>query len=317
MTRAEDRMTPLVSVVVVNWNTHELVLRCLSSVLRETSDLEARGVEVIVVDNASTDDSVAAIRKELGTRVTLIENSWNEGFARACNTGLRRARGRFVLFLNPDSELLAESPTILLGYMESDPDVGITGPRLVGPDGQTQESCSPLPTLGREAWRLLHLDLVWKKSVYPVAAWGHREPRQVEAVQGACMLVRRDLLDQIGAFDEGFFVYSEEIDLCRRAVDAGWRIVWVPEARVLHLGGQSTRLVARRMFIELYRNKLLYFRKHYGFGGALVYKIVLLLASLLRLLVPPLIMPWSRRRRKELVQIVFNYSALVRQLPNL
>lgn len=312
-----DQTPVLISVVIVNWNTSALVSRCIRSVLREASSLEGGRIEVIVVDNGSTDDSVSSLKQDFGTHLILIENRRNEGFATACNTGLARAGGGYVLFLNPDTELFAGSLRGLFDFMERRPDVGIIGPRLVGEDGRTQESCAPLPTLGREAWRLLHLDLLWRKSSYPVQTWGVAESRQVEAVQGACMLVRRSLLDQIGPFDEGFFVYSEEIDLCRRAVDAGWRIHWVPQALVLHHGGQSTRLVARKMFIELYRNKLRYFRKHYGIGGALVYKFVLLLASLLRLLVPSLVMPWSRRRRKELMKIVLNYGALVRHLPTL
>ncbi len=306
-----------ISVVIVNWNTGGLLRGCVASVFQQVAKLDSGSVEVIVVDNASSDGSVGLLRQAFGDRVILVENAANEGFARACNIGSERSTGDYVLFLNPDTEMLDGSVEGLAGFLDGHPETGLVGPRLVGPDGETQASCAPFPTLGREFWRLLHLDRLRRWSSYPVSSWPTDRARRVDTVQGACIMVRRTLLDEIGPFDEGFFVYSEEIDFCRRAADSGWGIEWVPQARVLHLGGQSTRLVARKMFLELYRNKLRYFRKHYGLSGALVYKLILAATALPRLVLPSLLIPLSPGRRNALREIVFNYGALLRHLPTL
>lgn len=304
-----------VSVVIVSWNTRDLLRECLASTLQACQALE-QPTEIIVVDNASTDDSVQMMRNEF-PQVHIVANARNVGFAAANNQGIRRSCGRYVLLLNPDTRAASDFLRILVAYLESHPAAAAAGPRLLGGSGEQQVSCYPLPTLRRELWRLLHLDRVSSVASYRMDRWAPDVPRDVESIQGACILLRRDALAGAGLLDERFFIYTEEIDLCRRLNDRGWTIAWVPRAVVMHYGGQSTRQLEARMFLELYRSKVEYFRKHLGRGGALAYKAVLLIATLPRMVVPSvawLVQPSQRGKWRALLR---NYSSLVGALPAL
>jgi hypothetical protein len=180
-----------------------------------------------------------------------------------------------------------------------------------------QVSCFPLPTVVRELWRLYHLDSVYALASYPMTLAGGDAPQQVESVQGSCMLLRREALEQVGLLDERFFIYTEEIDLCRRLVDGGWQIFWVPQANIIHYGAASTAQVSARMFLELYRSKVQYFRKHGGLGGALAYKSVLLAATLPRILLTSVVLALVPSRREACRGTLKNYSSLLVQLPAL
>lgn len=305
----------LVSIVVVSWNIRDLLRECLSSTQAACAELGAP-VRIIVVDNASSDGSVEMVRREF-PQVCLIANTTNNGFAAATNQGLREGDARFSMLLNPDTKVTPGFLRTLVQFLEAHPEVGAVGPRVLGRRGEDQMSCFPLPTLGRELWRLLHLDRLHAVAAYPLAQWGADRPRRVESVQGSCMLIRQEALAQTGLLDEQFFVYTEEIDLCRRLLDAGWQIYWVPEAVIVHYGGASTEQVSGRMFVQLYRSKVQYFRKHMGLGGAVAYKAVLLAATLPRLVVPALAFPFVPSRRARWRDTIRNYSALLVQLPAL
>jgi GT2 family glycosyltransferase len=305
----------LVSMVVVSWNTRELLRACLQSAL-VAGQLLDRAFEIIVVDNASGDGSVEMVRQAFPS-VRVIANGTNAGFAAATNQGIRESRGRQVLLLNPDTTTAPDVLRILTSFLDEHPEVGAVGPRLVGADGVQQISCFPLPTLARELWRLFHLDAIAAVGRYPQRVLGSSEPQRVESVQGACLLVRRDALAEIGLLDERYFIYTEEIDLCRRLLDSGRQIYWVPGAVVVHYGGASTSQVSARMFLELYRSKVQYFRKHTGALGAAAYKAVLLAASLPRLVVPTLAMPFVPSRRAQWRGTVKNYSSLIASLATL
>jgi N-acetylglucosaminyl-diphospho-decaprenol L-rhamnosyltransferase len=306
---------PLVSVVVVSWNTQSLLRECLASALVAAEEL-GRGVEVIVVDNASHDGSADMVESEFPT-VRVIRNRTNAGFAAATNQGLRQSRGRYQLLLNPDTKASAAFLRILVEFLEGRPEAGAVGPRIVGKDGELQVSCFPLPTVGRELWRLHHLDRLYALAAYPQDVAGSHTPQRVESVQGSCMLLRREALQQIGLLDERFFIYTEEIDLCRRLVDGGWTIYWVPQANIVHYGAASTAQVGARMFLELYRSKVQYFRKHGGITGALAYKAVLLTATLPRVLLSPVMLALVPSRREACRGTLRNYVALLVQLPAL
>jgi hypothetical protein len=305
----------LVSIVVVSWNTRELLRACLASTAIACQELGVP-VEVLVVDNASSDGSAEMVRDEF-PEVRIVANTSNVGFAAATNQGIRMSKGSFILLLNPDTKTAKSFLGILLSFLESQPGVGAAGPRLLGRGGDLQVSCFPLPTLSSELWRLLHFDRFCKLSNYPVGEWGPEIARNVEAIQGACMLIRRAVLDQVGYLDESFFIYSEEIDLCRRMQAFGWKICWVPQAVVVHYGGESTKQIRPRMFLELYQSKIRYFRKHLGFWGAFAYKLVLVVAALPRLLLPPLLLAFKSSRREELRQLARNYYSLLVRLPAL
>lgn len=303
---------PALSVVVVSWNSRDLVGPCLRSVRREAATV-AGGVETVVVDNGSSDgtgDLVAADFPE----ALLLENAGNVGFAAACNQGIVAGQGERVLLLNPDTELREGALEEMLAALDSGPRVGIVGPRLLNPDLSLQPSCFRVPTLAREARQLFHVDFLAPGPPATMPGWSTQEQREVEVLQGACMLLRRAMLDEVGLLDEDYFMYSEEVDLCARARRAGWRVLWAPQATVVHVGGQSTRLVAERMFQELYRSKLLAIRKLHGQSSARGYKLLLAGASAVRLLVAPLALVALPHRRRT-ARLAARYGRLLGALP--
>lgn len=315
----------LVSIVIVSWNTRELLAHCLDSLAAQPFDIHGAttqqgqggpSAEVITVDNASSDGSVDLVRRRFPW-VRLIPNKENVGFAVACNQAMRLASGRYVILLNPDAEVEADTLTALVRFMEAHPEAGAAGPMLTDADGTPQTSCSPAPTLGRELWRLFHLDAVWPFAIYRMHTWPTDRPREVDVAQGACLILRQSALGQVGLLDEQFFIYSEEVDLCQRLRQQGWKVYWVPGARVLHHGGQSTRQVAAAMFLRLYQAKILYFRKHGGAPAARTYKLIVSAAALGRLLMTPLAWLEPPARRERHLTLAGYYERLLRALPGM
>jgi GT2 family glycosyltransferase len=306
---------PLVSIVIVSWNTRELLRACLQSAREAARDFP-NAVGIVVVDNASQDGSAEMVRAAF-PEVDLVRNATNVGFAAANNQGIRRTRGRYVLLLNPDTEGRAGFLRTLVSFLESHDETGAVGPRVLGATGEHQVSCYPLPTLGRELWRLLHLDAIRPRGTYPISLFEATTPQRVESILGACLLVRRDALEAAGLLDEQFFIYTEEIDLCRRLQDRGWHLYWIPRSVIVHHGGASTTQVALRMFVELYRSKVQYFRKHFGRRGALGYKAVLVAAALPRVGLASVAMAVRPAQRARWRVLLTNYSALLVQLPAL
>ena len=243
--------------------------------------------------------------------VHIIENDENLGFARANNQAIPRSTGRYILLLNPDTEVAPGALETLVRFMDDCHQVGAAGPRLIDSDGTLQLSCHPEPTLAREFWRLFHLDTLRAYSRYPSSRWQTDVPIEVDAVQGACMILRRAALDYTGLLDEDYFIYSEEVDLCTRLRRRGWMIFWVPGSIVMHIGGQSTRQVAAAMFLRLYQAKVLYFRKHGASGAATVYKIILAASALGRLSISPLAWLESPARRRAHLMLIARYWQLL------
>jgi GT2 family glycosyltransferase len=248
------------SVVIISWNTRDLLARCLEAVAAYPPD---GTYEVWVVDNASTDGS-AAIVQDRFPWVLLIENGGNIGFAAANNQAICRSRARYVVLLNSDTEVRPGALGALVDFMDAHPRAGAVGARLVNADGSLQPSCHPMLTPGRELWRLLFLERIWPRATYPMQRWDLQTPRQVEVIKGACLLLRREALDQVGLLDEGYFMYTEEVDLCYRLARAGWELWWVPQAEVVHHEARSTRQTAEKMYLQLYRSKVQFYRR---FGG--------------------------------------------------
>jgi GT2 family glycosyltransferase len=304
------------SIIIVSWNTCELLEQCLESVLVDVQAAPHLEVETWVVDNASTDDSVQQVQGRF-PRVRLIENQENLGFATANNQGIRQSRGRYVLLLNPDTEVKPGALATLVSFMETHPQAGAAGALLLNPDGTLQTSCYPFPTLARELWRLFHLDVVRSFGVYDMGDWDLETPREVDVIQGAALMLRREALDQVGLLDTEYFMYTEEVDLCHRVQKGGWTLHWVPQAWVVHYGGQSTQQIAAEMFLCLYQSKLIFIRKHYGRLAGLLYKVILLAATAGRLLLSPLaFLEHSPRRERHLV-LTSHYYHLMIQLPRL
>jgi len=268
------------SIIIVSWNTRELLARCLESVHDTAQGL---ALEVFVVDNASTDGSATMVRERF-PQVQLIENSENVGFARANNQAIRQSRGSCLLLLNSDTEVKPGALRILLDFMDAHSQAGAAGARLLNSDGTLQPSCHPMLTPWREAWRLLFLERVWPRATYPMHRWDPTSPHPVEVIKGACLMLRRQALDQVGLMDPRYFMYTEEMDLCHRLSKAGWALYWVPSAQVVHHGASSTDQVAGRMYVELYRSKVQFHRKTGGKSRARLFKVLITAAYVPRLI---------------------------------
>lgn len=273
---------PEVSVIIVNWNARQYLAHCLAALVEHGAGVD---YDLWVVDNASEDDSVAFVR-ETYPQAHLIVNAQNVGFARANNQAIAQSTGRFLLLLNSDAFLQAGALEALLQVMRNHPDTGIAGAQLFYEDGRLQRSCYAFPTLASELWQTFWLDRLFPHSrvfgKYQMTWWAMDTPREVDWLMGACILVRREALEQVGGFDETFFMYSEETDLCYRMKQAGWKVRYVPEARVVHVWGGSANLVGRETLIRLYQSRVQFFRKHYGAAAAFFYKLLLGFSSLAR-----------------------------------
>lgn len=245
------------SIIIVNWNTRDLLSQALQSVYETVQGLE---FEVFVVDNASTDSSADMVRQRFAD-VRLISNAENVGFARANNQAMRESAGSLVLLLNSDARVTGDCVAQLAGLMVERADVGIVGPRLQYPDGRPQVAHGPLPSLGSEVRSLFGLDRLDSRN--GGRAVSSQLPVETGCVCGACMMARRQLFDEVGLLDEEYFMFSEEIDLCFRARKAGWKVVHLPGALAIHVGGGSTGVTPERI-LRLYRGKLQYFAKHEG-----------------------------------------------------
>ena len=222
-----------------------------------------------------------------------------------------------MLLLNSDTVVQSGALDSLMQFLEHNPRAGAVGARTFNSDRTLQVSCYPAPTLSRELWFLLHLDWLRAYGSYDMSIWDPTAPREVDAVLGACLMVRRDVLERTGLLDEGYFMYSEEIDLCYRIRQAGWSIYWVPTSQIVHFGGQSTKQVAPAMFQQLYRSKVRYFRKHYGRSVARIYKLILLAAAVFRLAFSPLVWLESTSRRRQHMILTRNYWSLIKAMPGM
>jgi N-acetylglucosaminyl-diphospho-decaprenol L-rhamnosyltransferase len=275
---AEDRAitTPLpmpevdLSVVVVNYNTAHLLHEVFGKLAAATAGLRT---QVIVVDNASRDDSVAVLRRDFPQH-ELIANPDNVGFARANNLAVPRLRGEYVLLLNTDAFVAADTVHATVAHLRSQPDIGVLGVRLVGADGSLQACCRTFPTpmnlwLGRCGWLRI---APWLRPVDDLEQ-DHTAVRDCDWVPGCYFLMPRALVDRIGLFDPRYFLYYEEVDLCRAVKNAGWRVVFFGRTTVVHVGGESAKSDAKlsagsRQISNLQaESEVLYVRKHHGLFG--------------------------------------------------
>lgn len=265
-----------------------------------------------MVDNASTDGSAAMVREHFPW-VQLIENGENVGFAWANNQAIRQSRSRYVLLLNSDTEVYPGALEIQVQFMEQHPQAGGCGPRLLNADGSLQTSCHPMLTPEREFWRLTFLDRLWRRATYAQERWDRESPRMVEVIKGACLMLRREALEQVGLLDEGYFMYTEEMDLCYRLLEAGWQLWWVPGAAVRHYGEASSKKMAEAMYVQLYRSKVQFHLKFGGPSRAARFKRLLRLAYGPRLAVTALGAPFSPK----LAARARTYRRLLAELPGM
>jgi len=263
------------TVVVVTWNSSRPLVNCLRALEAER---EVIPLELFVVDNASTDGS-ADVARQVAPWAQVIENQNNRGFAAASNQALTQAQGRYVALLNPDAEILAHALTSLVRHLDRMPDAAAAGPMTLTPSGEVDFRCARrFPTLWTEFCEVSGLTRRYPQhrlfSGAPIGHWDHRDTRNVDTLSGACMVIRREAMDQVGLLDEGFFIYSEDTEFCFRLKRAGWRVVYRPEARVQHWGGYSTSQVRDVMGVEALRSTNRLFRKCYGAVPAVTHRLM-------------------------------------------
>jgi N-acetylglucosaminyl-diphospho-decaprenol L-rhamnosyltransferase len=262
------------SIVILNWNVRDLLHRCLASL---RSDRYV--IEIIVVDNASHDDSVAMVRAKYPHAI-VIANTENRGFTGGNNQGIAASRGRYVMVLNPDTEVLGDALDRLVMYLDEHPAVGVTGPQLLNPDRSIQSSRRRFPTLATAFF-----ESTWLQGVAPRRILTHyymddvppATTHEVDWLNGACTVFRREVLDRVGVYDaQNFFMYSEELDLCRRIKEASWQIVYLAEAQVVHYVGQSSDQAVAARHIHFQTSKVHYYRKWHGAFQANLLRLFLL-----------------------------------------
>lgn len=265
-------MNPGVDVVIVNWNAGDLVRRCIASFAGVRQDGFSIG-RVIVVDNASSDGSADGLERDAPVPVTVLRNAENRGFAAACNQGAALSTGAYTLFLNPDTRLFADSLERAVGFLEdpANAGVGVLGIALVDEAGERQRSCARRPTPGRLVAQSVGLDRLLPGRFPPhfMVEWDHADTRDVDQVMGAFLMIRRPVFETVGGFDERFFVYFDDVDLCLSVRLAGWRVVHLAEAAAYHHGcGTTDRVRDLRLFYSL-RSRLLFAAKRFSPGGRL------------------------------------------------
>jgi GT2 family glycosyltransferase len=273
---------PEVSIIIVSYNTKELLQQCLESLLKETKEMSC---EIIVIDNSSKDHSAEMVAENFPS-LQLIKSKTNLGFAAANNIGFGLAQGRYILLLNSDAFLHPGALQKALKKMDANGNIGLGGARLVNPDGSWQPSCRQFPSLLNDFLRLSGLAAKHPHSRFfgrADSTWDNSGTESdADWVPGAFMIIRQDVLQKVGFFDERYFLYYEEVDLCRRIKAAGYEIRYWPDVVVTHLGGESSKTVTTSLFspsenqLTLWRMRsmLLYFRKHHGFLGAYAMKSI-------------------------------------------
>ncbi len=287
MVKGRRRMVPSIDIVIVNWNAGALLCSCLDSLAEHLPGGPAVG-RVVVVDNASDDGSADRLRDDM-LPLHVVRSPQNRGFAVACNQGATGSYADYLLFLNPDTRLFADTLVKAVDFLEkpNNSGIGVLGVQLVDEGGIVQRSCARVPTPARLLIQSIGLDRL-AFGVFqscPMLEWDHADTRDVDQVMGAFLIIRRALFESLGGFDERFFVYFDDVDLCARARQAGHRVVHFAGARAYHLGcGTTVQIKDRRLFYSL-RSRLLYAGKHFGgMAAACVCAATLLIEPMVRLL---------------------------------
>jgi GT2 family glycosyltransferase len=257
-------VAPDVSVLIVSWNTRDMLRDCLRSILNQTGQAS---LEVIVVDNASGDGSAAMVKTEF-PQVILIENSRNRGFAAANNQGISIAIGRYILLLNSDTIILNNAITKTLAFADSHPEAAVVGCRVLNPNLTLQRTCFMFPSLLNMLLSTTYMYKLFPRNRFfgreRMTWWNRDDVKDVDVVTGCYMLAHHKAIDEIGMMDERFFMYGEETDWCYRFKKAGWKILFTPDAEIVHFGGQSSKQMAPQMTLQLRGSILQFMCKHYS-----------------------------------------------------
>lgn len=255
-------MTPDVSIVIVTWKNSEFITGCLTSIERTKGNLK---LEVIVVDNASSDGTIEKIRN-LFPEVRLIMNSVNRGYSRGCNQGINIAKGEFILLLNPDVKLSEDSLVRLVEFAKTNPSIGAVGAQLLYPDGRIQPSCREFPTYEILLWEFLGLSRLFPKhrifGRWKMGSFDHTSTKEVEQLMTSCLLVKREVVKTVGFMDEKFPIFYSDVDWCYRMKQRGYRLYFYPESKAYHFLGGSTKKLKWRLIPLLHKGVYDFLVKH-------------------------------------------------------
>jgi GT2 family glycosyltransferase len=251
-----------VSIIVVAWNVRQLLYNCLKSVYDQTEGID---FEVIYVDNASEDGSVEMVTKEF-PKTHIITNEENRGFIKANNQGLEIAKGRYLLLLNSDTVVLDNAIAKTIRFAGVHPEAAVVGCKVLNPDGALQRHCFMFPSVLNMFLSVTYLYKIFPESKFfgreRMTWWNFNDVREVETVSGCFSLVRREAIKQVGLMDDAYFVYGDDIDWCFRFKKNGWKIMFTPDAEVIHYNGQSTKLKPSKFMLQLYGSRLIFMRKY-------------------------------------------------------
>lgn len=272
-----------VSIIIVSWNVADLLAGCLNTILESPiainqPDGDKPVVEIIVVDSASSDRTVLMLQENY-PQIRLLAQNENVGFTRGNNIGLEAAQGRYLFLLNPDTEIIDHTIPQMVNYLDENPKVGIVGPHTLNTDGTYQSSRRHFPTK-----TLAFFESTWLQAFAPKAMMDEfyvsNAPEdatlEVDWMQGSALMARREVYEQVGGLDEGYVMYSEEMDWQKRIKDAGWKAVFLGTATIIHHGGKSTEQIGAQKHIWFQESKLRYFRNHHGKTFAAILRVFLL-----------------------------------------
>ena len=255
---------PVLSIIIVSYNVREFLYQTINSVQRSLQRISS---EIIVVDNASWDGSAAMVQKDF-PEVNLISNTTNVGFAKANNLAIDESQGEYLIFLNPDTIVQEDTFQTLLDFFSQHPKAGVVGCKILNPDGSLQLSCRrsiPTPWVGFT--KLVGLSKLFPKSKlfgkYNLTYLNPDEITEVEAISGSFMMTSRTIINHVGRFDDRFFMYVEDLALCHRVYNAGWKIYYVPTTQIIHYKGSSSTEAQFDTLLQFYRAMLLFVRKHF------------------------------------------------------
>ncbi len=273
-----------VSIIIVAWNVRELLHNCLKSVYEQTRGIE---FEIIYVDNASQDGSVDMVKQRY-PRVRIIRNEKNEGFIKANNQAIKVAEGRYVLLLNSDTVILDNAIAKTVKFADKNPEAAVVGCRVLSADRTLRRTCFMHPSILNMFLAATYLSKIFHKSKFfareRMTWWDFNDAREVETVSGCFSMVRIKAIEQVGLMDETYFVYGDDPDWCYRFRKNGWKVLFTPDAEIIHYGGQNTKRMSEQFLLQLYGSKLIFIKQH---GSKLTFPLACFLTGLFFLLRVP------------------------------
>ena len=282
------RFVPKISIIIVTYNSEQVIDACLQSILHSRSNTDS--FEIIFIDNGSSDKTVAKISNYKNVHIKQLLNKENFGFAKACNQGIQMARGTTILLVNPDTKLEQNTISRSYAFLHSNPTMGIVGCRIVYPSGQIQYSCRKFPTLTGMLASAFGLDKLFPKNKllgqFKLTYFDYLENRIVDVVSGAFFMIKKEVIRDIGPFDENYFMYAEEMDFCYRAKQNGWEIFFYAGTTIEHEEGHAAlnRTIDHEIFLHQHKSTQLFIKKYYSIFKVPFFRLIGLLETGIRML---------------------------------